>query len=108
MTSLAVARHRASTKVTGAVADPAAAVMAVAGPCPGRSTGPRELLDPAWLDRELDLVVSAVQRYRPGVAPAELARLAAATAEELAARHPVDGYFPVLVRVALLGRLPEG
>ena len=106
MTSLAVARHRAPTTGAVAVADPIA-VMAVAGPCPGRATGPRELIDPAWLDRELDLMVSAVQRYRPGVAAAELARLAAATAEELAARHPVDGYFPVLVRVALLGRLPE-
>lgn len=116
MTRLAVARHlasvsrvRASRAVADAVAVPDLAVtgpdLAVTGPT--RSTRPEGLLDRSRLDRELDLVVSAVQRQRPGVDAAELALLVAATATELAARHPVDGYFPVLVRVALLGRLPE-
>ena len=109
MTRLAVARHLASVsrvRASRAVAD-AVAVPDLAVTGPTRSTRPEGLLDRSRLDRELDLVVSAVQRQRPGVDAAELALLVAATATELAARHPVDGYFPVLVRVALLGRLPE-
>jgi hypothetical protein len=78
-------------------------------PDPLDLTGLIDLTDPAdlpVLDRGLDLVASAVQRQRPGVPQAEVTLLVAATAAELAARHPADGYFPVLVHSAVLGRLP--
>lgn len=66
--------------------------------------------DRAGLDRELDLLVSAVRRQRPDVPENQVALQVAAVAAELAADeqaagHPMDGSFPVLVHTLVLARL---
>lgn len=103
MTSLAVQGSR-TTRGRHTRPVPAADLALAAAPAPAVA-----VTDPAVaarLDRELDLVVSAVHRQRPATPAGEVALLVAAVAADLAARHPVDGYFPVLVHGAVLTRLP--